>query len=219
MQKTDFAEAIAGILVRAVSLNGNPGSEVSIMPSAPILCMGARWRAEDVYWRTASKNGKLLGVSSRALTSPVANFADQSGIYILYSNFTPIYVGQANRHLFARLKEHNLTDDLAGRWDRFTWFGLRNVIGGLNTRLSIPGVDFHISTKQLLDHLEAIMIHSVEPQLNGQEGRFGRRVTRYKQVRDSRLGPTERELLEGMAKKGEMVPDGKKITKTGWKDS
>jgi hypothetical protein len=63
------------------------------------------------------------------------------------------------------------------------------------------------------------MIHSFEPALNGQEGRFGQKVIRYKQVRDPRLGPNERELLEGIAIKGKMVPDGKKITKTGWKDS
>jgi hypothetical protein len=181
--------------------------------------MGARWRAEDVYWHSDPKNGKLLGVRAKALTSPEANFADQSGIYILYSDFTPIYVGQANRRLFGRLKEHNLTDDLAGRWDRFTWFGLRQVVGGLKPKLKAAGADFHITTAQLLDHLEAIMIHSFEPALNGQEGRFGQKVIRYKQVRDPRLGPNERELLEGMAIKGKMVPDGKKITKTGWKDS
>jgi hypothetical protein len=93
------------------------------------------------------------------------------------------------------------------------------VIGGNKPKLSVAGVDFHISTKQLLDHLEAIMIHSFEPPLNGQEGRFGRGVIRYKQVRDPRLGPSERGLLEGMAKKGDLVPDGKRITKTGWKES
>lgn len=188
------------------------------MPSAPILCLGARWRAEDVYWRSAPGNGKLLGVRAKALTSHEANFANQSGIYILYANFTPLYVGQVNKRLFARLKEH-YSDDFAGRWDRFTWFGLRNVIGGSNPRLSVPGVSFYISTNQLLNHLEAIMIHSFEPALNGQEGRFGITVTRYKQIRDPRLGPNERQLLEGMAIKGEMVPDGKRITKTGWKDS
>lgn len=189
------------------------------MPSAPILCLGARWRADDVYWRSAPGNGKLLGVRAKALTSPEANFSEQSGIYVLYADFTPIYVGQVNKRLFARLKEHYLTDDFAGRWDRFTWFGLRNVIGGNNPTLSIPGVTFHISTTQLLNHLEAIMIHSFEPALNGQEGRFGEMVTRYKQIRDPRLGPNERKLLEGMAVKGNLVPDGKTITKTGWKDS
>ena len=69
-----------------------------------------------------------------------------------------------------------------------------------------------------MDHLEALLIHSFEPRLNGQEGRFGKAVVRYKQIRDSRLGPSDRNLLEAMAKKGEMVPDGQRITATGWKD-
>lgn len=188
------------------------------MPTAPILCLGARWRAEDVYWYSAPKTAKLDGVPRKNVTAPAANFAHQSGIYILYSDHTPIYIGQANKTLFARLKAHYLTDDLASRWDTFTWFGLHSVVGGNTPRLSKPDTNFSISTTQLLDHLEAVMIHAFEPLLNGQEGRFGERVTRYKQVRDSRLGPTDRELLEGMALTGGLVPAGKRITKSGWKD-
>jgi hypothetical protein len=188
------------------------------MPSAPILCLGARWRAEDVYWNSTLANARLEGVPQRKVTAPIANFALQSGIYILFSEDRPIYVGQANKTLFARLKTHWLIDDLSGRWDSFTWFGLRKVIGGINPGLSKPDTDFLISTTQLLDHFEAAMIHAFEPPMNGQEGRFGGQVTRYKQIRDSRLGPTDRKLLEGMAIKGKLVPEGKKITKTGWKD-
>ena len=188
------------------------------MPTAPILCLGARWRADDVYWYSAHQTAHLDGVPRKNVTAPVVNFAHQSGIYILYSDHKPIYIGQANKTLFTRLKAHFLTDDLAGRWDTFTWFGLRSVIGGKNPRLSKPGTNFSISTVQLLDHFEAAMIHAFEPPLNGQEGRFGEGVTRYKQVRDTRLGPTDRELLEGMALTGKLVPVGKRITKSGWKD-
>jgi hypothetical protein len=188
------------------------------MPEAPILNLGARWKAKDVYWETSTKNAKLLGVKTRALLGPVANFAHQSGIYVLYADFTPIYVGQANKSLFARLKSHHLHDDLAGRWDRFSWFGFRRVIGASKLKLSMPDVNFHISTKQLLDHLEAMMIHAFEPALNGQVGRFGESVSRYKQIRDERLGPGDRQLIETIASKGKFLPDNKKITKTGWKD-
>lgn len=189
------------------------------MPTAPILTLGARWKAEDVYWHTAASNAALLGVNQRKVTGPVANFAHQTGIYVLYANFVPVYVGQANKTLWARLHKHMLHDDLAGRWDRFTWLGFRKVIGGDDPKLSKPGSAFHIATKQLLDHLEAALIHSFEPAMNGQEGRFGEGVIRYKQVRDTRLGPTDRKLLEGMAVKGKLMPDGKRITKSGWKDA
>jgi hypothetical protein len=188
------------------------------MPSAPILCMGSRWKAEDIFWRSAPKNAQVLGVPARAKRSAAVNFAQQSGIYVLYSDFVPIYVGQANCTLFSRLKMHYLSGDFVGRWDRFTWFGFRAVIGGVNPSLKKPGSDFHISTNQLLDHLEAMLIHSYEPRLNGQEGRFGKSVVRYKQVRDPRLGPNDRDLLEGMAVEGDLVPSGKRITPTGWKD-
>ena len=189
------------------------------MPLAPILNLGARWRARDVWWSSDPKNAKLLGVKAKALRGPLANFAHQSGIYVLYADFTPIYVGQANKRLFSRLKLHLLHDDLAGRWDRFSWFGFRKVVGGNTPKLSKPGVKFSISTNQLLDHLEAMMIHAFEPALNGQEGRFGRGVVRYKQVRDDRLGPGDRDLIEAMATAGELLPPGKKITKTGWRDT
>lgn len=188
------------------------------MPSAPILTLGARWKAADVYWYTAATNAKLLGVAQQKVTGPIANFAQQSGVYVLYANFAPVYVGQANKTLWARLHKHMFHDDLAGRWDRFTWLGFRKVVGGNTPKLSKADAVFHIKPFQLLDHLEATLIHSFEPPMNGQEGRFGKGVVRYKQVRDKRLGPDDRDLLEAMAVKGDLVPDGKKITKTGWKD-
>lgn len=187
------------------------------MPSAPILTLGARWLASDVYWRTGSNNGQLLGVPVNGKLQAPANFAHQSGIYVLYSNFTPVYVGQANRRLFARLKHHYVADDLVGRWDRFSWFGFRKVVGGGRPKLSSAEANFHITPSQLLDHLEAVLIHSMEPSMNGQEGRFGRSVTRYRQVRDDRLGPTDRELLEQIAHVGGYLPRGPKWSKSGWK--
>jgi hypothetical protein len=185
------------------------------MPSAPILCLGALWKAEDFYWKSAPANGKLIGVPSANVTGAEVNFADQSGIYVLYSDFTPIYVGQAKKRLFARLKEHFVLDDLQGRWNRFTWFGLRKALA--NGDLSVHGVDFHISTDQLLDHLEAVMIHGFEPPRNGQDGRFGKNVTRYAQVRDSRLGPSDRKLMEMIATNGAFLPTNISITPTGWR--
>jgi len=58
------------------------------MPQAPILNLGARWRASDVYWASAPINGKLLGVKLKALRGPHTNFAHQSGVYVLYADRT-----------------------------------------------------------------------------------------------------------------------------------
>ena len=95
------------------------------MPSAPILCLGAQWKACDVYWKTAPENGTLYGVNSKNLTGSHVNHAHQTGIYILYGDYKPVYVGQANGSLFARLQMHYRKDDLVGRWDTFTWVGMR----------------------------------------------------------------------------------------------
>jgi hypothetical protein len=62
-----------------------------------------------------------------------------------------------------------------------------------------------------------MMIHTFEPTLNGQVRRFGESVIRYQQVRDQRLGPGDRQLIETIASKGKFLPDNEKITKTGWK--
>ncbi len=63
------------------------------------------------------------------------------------------------------------------------------MVRGSKAKLSTPDANFQIRTNQLLDHLEAMMIHAFEPALNGQEGRFGKSVISYKQVCDERLGP------------------------------
>ncbi len=185
------------------------------MPTAPILTLGAQWKASDVYWHTTPTNARLCGKPAHNRRGREINFAKQTGIYVLYANFTPIYVGQCNQSLFSRLRHHCLRDDLAGRWDRFTWFGLRRALG--NGNLSHPESDFQIARKQLLDHLEALLIHAFEPVMNGQEGRFGDAVVRFKQVRDTRLGPDDRELLEQIAKVGKFLAPNQTITRRGWR--
>jgi hypothetical protein len=189
------------------------------MPSAPILCLGAHWKASDVYWKTAPENGALYGVDAANLTGHWVNFVQQTGIYILYGDYRPVYVGQANGTLFARLQMHYRKDDLVGRWNTFTWFGMRRALAGEDPALSSNESNFSISRGQLLDHFEAAMIHAFEPPLNGQEGRFGEVVVRYSQKRDKRLGPSDRDLLEEIAKTVDALPEGMKITPSGWKST
>lgn len=188
------------------------------MPSAPILCLGAHWKACNVYWKTAPANGALYGVNSRNLTGHHVNFGHQTGLYILYGDYKPVYVGQANQSLFARLQMHYRKDDLVGRWDTFTWLGMRRALAGADPDLSNNESSFNIKRSQLLDHFEAAMIHAFEPPMNGQEGRFGSSVVRYSQVRDDRLGPSDRELYEMIAKVSGALPQGTRITPSGWRN-
>ena len=99
---------------------------------------GLFWRVDEVAWSPGSGakgEFRLLGRRHKsAATLRLADFRYQQGIYILYGNHGPIYVGLTKkRGLGNRLKDH-LFDDLQGKWDRFSWFGFRIVLKGKNDK-------------------------------------------------------------------------------------
>lgn len=165
------------------------------MADTLISSVGFFWRKDHVFWGAGSSPGKLLGVPAKNVTAGPIDFREQSEIYVLYSEYKPIYVGQCglgNPKLLKRLKQHRI-DDLAERWDRFSWFGIRRV--KQNGELSAEISAVHPSIASVLNHVEGVLIHAMEPPMNGQRGRFGSRVIRYVQKRDERLGPETEELL------------------------
>ena len=154
-----------------------------------IRSIGLLWRVEDVDWGAGSRAGKLLGVPAARRTAKAIDFRNQSGIYVLYNpSYEIMYIGQTGkneRFLMSRLKDHR-KGNLARRWDRFSGFGFRWV--KKNGELSTPTVAQHSDTAEALNIIEAILIHSAEPPLNKQGGRFGKEVERYLQKRDARTG-------------------------------
>ena len=85
---------------------------------------GELWNPDSVDWGSQGrgKKGRLLGTyrfgsGKRTLI----DFWDQVGVYILMSDFKPIYVGKA-KGIGPRLRAH-ISDRLAGRWDMFSWYG------------------------------------------------------------------------------------------------
>lgn len=160
-----------------------------------IRSVGLFWEAGNIHWGAGSQAGAVYGVPAKNVTADPIDFREQIGIYVLYAGYQMIYVGQAgskNMYLLDRLKRHR-KDDLSGRWDRFSWFGLRWV--KQNGDLSAVAQAHHPSTARTLNHIEAMLIHAAEPPLNRQGGRFGDDVIRYVQWRDRRLGPSDRDLL------------------------
>jgi hypothetical protein len=150
--------------------------------------MGLFWKRDHVRWKGNKRIGKaqLAGRRRSAKKKGEVDFWKQTGVYALYAEYDLIYVGQAGlsdqSNLGNRLKSH-LTDDLAGRWDMFSWFGLQKVTVknkvGKRTKVNV-------STKaHLANVLEGIIIEVAEPPMNSQKGRFGSRVERYIQVDDS----------------------------------
>ena len=163
--------------------------------------MGLFWQRDSVFWGAKKNPGKLLGVLATQKRGDPTNFWEQVGVYALYANFRLVYVGQAGGRMFSlgnRLRQHR-QDDLAGRWDRFSWFGLRFVRN--DGTLAKPASVKLGKHKELLNVLEGICIELAEPPLNSQGGRL-RGVERYTQRRDERVPDTLHQLQASIEKLG-----------------
>jgi hypothetical protein len=147
----------------------------------------------------------LQGYPARAAFA-IVDFREQQGVYALYDdNFRPVYIGQAGandkRRLFDRLKDHR-NDKLADRWTRFSWFGIRWVTA--KNRLAAEAEGTHTTAGAVLDHIEAILISTIEPPHNRQGGRFGDNVTQYLQHRDEEeLGPDQDKMIRELWKQSQ----------------
>jgi len=151
-----------------------------------IKTYGLFWKAGDVFWGRQNNPGTLLGVLSKSSSAVRVDFREQRGIYALYAQYELVYVGQTGAgddRLFSRLKWH-LTDHLAERWDRFSWFGTQWVTQ--QHQLSTDTAEIHETMAPALNLLEPVSIAMSEPRLNLQRGRWGD-TKQYFQIRDSQL--------------------------------
>ena len=125
-----------------------------------LSAFGMFWKRSLVNW---SGRSMLLGRQSN--NGPTVNFAQQIGLYLLQDGARTIYVGRAADSLYARLKAHT-TDRMAGRWCRFSWFGLRSVSPD-GTLLDAPSA---WDRTVVIRTIEALLIESLEPPLNRRRG-------------------------------------------------
>lgn len=128
-----------------------------------INAFGMFWSRDRVYWKTNMPH--LLGVQ-QAGSAPV-NFTKQAGVYVLYDGSRPIYIGKVTEERMGlRLFDHT-RDRLTGRWDRFSWFGVRGVRdNGELTPLPKSG----IALVSLIATMEALLIEGLEPPQNRRQG-------------------------------------------------
>ena len=95
-----------------------------------IQSYGLFWSWYEIDWHPGRGNKhkfELLGnIGERRPSIRVADFRKQTGIYILYNEYGPTYVGKAesSEGLGARLRQHST--DPKKDWDRFSWFGFRS---------------------------------------------------------------------------------------------
>ncbi|MGM0662262.1 MAG: GIY-YIG nuclease family protein, partial [Pseudomonadota bacterium] len=109
---------------------------------------------------------QVVDSASRIAVTPSLGNRRRSS-YILYDEYGPCYVGlTSSQGLGKRLKDH-LDDKLAGKWDRFSWFGFRP-IGKPSQKSGIlelnqPPEDLTDNTSTTIGDLEALLIRSIGP--------------------------------------------------------
>jgi len=128
-----------------------------------IQAFGISWSRDKVDFKAAKP--KLLGISM--VGSDPVDFAEQTGVYILYDGARCVYVGRVSgkQRFSTRLREHT-RDRLSGRWDRFSWFGTKGVTGD-GKLIEANGA---ISLETLIASMEALLIEGLEPPLNRRQG-------------------------------------------------
>lgn len=132
-----------------------------------IRSYGLFWEASEIDWYPG-RGHKFEMLGRRGVNRPgvrVADFRDQRGLYVLYGNYGPYYVGLArDRGIGLRVKDH-LSDSHAGNWHRFSWFGFRRVLKRVDDRglgqLSSPSQYAAGSTRSIIADMEALLIKAL----------------------------------------------------------
>lgn len=134
-----------------------------------IRSFGEYWRPDRVNWGKPGPggSGELLGEFGPARRRRTVDVWAQRGVYILHDAWEVVYVGKADgTDLGSRLKAH-LKDRHAGRWDRFSWYGVIGVVsdGPKKGKLGTNPASKSVSTAELIDTLESFLL-AVEPPRN-----------------------------------------------------
>lgn len=102
-----------------------------------IRAFGMFWSRDQVDWWGDEGALDLLGrVNKNRGALQVVNSWDQRGIYVLYNDHGPYYVGKAfDQALGVRLRQHQKESSFHSEsWTRFSWFGWRRVLKSSDTR-------------------------------------------------------------------------------------
>ena len=147
-----------------------------------VAAYGLYWERDKVNWNPGRGRGnpvRLLGSPEDSTTE--IDFSDQWGIYLLHNRLDVMYVGRTTDSLMGRLRAHNNLDRRNARWDRFSWFGFRQVKedGTLSDEIAT------IDTRMMITILEAVMIEAFIPPLNDKGGDL--MGTMYRQIEDPSL--------------------------------
>jgi hypothetical protein len=170
------------------SVEAHPNSEEGELEESTgiIQAFGMFWRRDLVGW---TNSPGLLGQQQQG--AEVVDFCDQRGVYLLHDGQRVVYVGQASDQPLGRRLDQHTTDRLNGRWDRFSWFGIRHVTAeGKLLDLDLK----NLTQADIIVTLEALLIEGLEPPQNRKRGEdFG--AVEYLQVEDPSLKKKQRAAL------------------------
>ncbi|WP_323749534.1 HTH domain-containing protein [Curtobacterium sp. VKM Ac-1393] len=146
-----------------VALEDTGTADVSEDERGLLNAFGLFWRRAEIDWAPSAPT--MLGVQLTG--SAAVDFSSQEGVYILYDGSRLVYVGRVTEpRMGKRLREHT-RDRLSGRWDRFSWFGVRPV--GANGELE-DAPDTDLDADLVISTLEALLIEALEPPQNRRQG-------------------------------------------------
>lgn len=145
-----------------------------------VNAFGMFWDRSKVFWGTPQP--RILGQQQNG-SEPV-DFAEQKGVYLLHDAQGVLYVGRVtDQNLAKRLSQHTY-DRMAGRWTRFSWFGVCPVEqdGLLKTSASFSAININV----VIATMEAVLIEGLEPRQNRKRGDDFQAVE-FLQVEDPKL--------------------------------
>jgi hypothetical protein len=150
-----------------------------------IKAYGEFWSPDVVNW---DRTWRLLGTNSQG---QLINVYEQRGVYVLYNDFDPVYVGRGDRSSIGwRLQQHRESRRKGPRWDRFSWFGMNGI--RKNGELAALTKVTHSTTSELIATLEALLIMVVDPRLNARREKLKNAILLYQSEEDKPLEADER---------------------------
>jgi len=168
--------------------------DILIEEQGLLNAFGLFWRRAEIDWNPSTP--KMLGVQLTGSTA--VDFSAQEGVYLLYDGSRLVYVGRVSEpRLGRRLREHT-RDRLSGRWDRFSWFGVRPV--GADGELEIVP-EAGLSSSVVISTLEALLIEALEPPQNRRQGDGFAELEFIQQTDPSLEKIRKKRLLEEMSNK------------------
>lgn len=137
-----------------------------------IRTFGEFWNPDTVDWgcKGPGNKGRLLGKAKTNSHTGEVDFWSQVGLYILHDEFRTVYVGKAvDQPLGKRLRDH-LSDRFAGRWDMFSWYGLKGLTK--TGKLQAKAGGKNVTPRVVASTLEAFGILVTDPPLNRKRERL-----------------------------------------------